>query len=261
MPKDASGILSQIKKGYIEKKLQEGLREDGRKPEDYRKINIETNYIPRAQGSAFVHLGKTKVLVGIKVESGEPFPDTPNQGVLSTNVEMLPMAFPTFEPGPPNEDSIEIARVVDRGVRESKMIDLEKLCVEPGKKVMIVFVDIDVLDYDGNLIDACTMGVVSALWSGTYKANEDSREEKIPVRSMPVSVTMVKIGESIVCDPNVEEEQMSDARLTVTMTEDGHVRAMQKGNSGTFTIEQVKKAIDMSGEVGNRIREQIKQVI
>ncbi len=261
MPKDASGILSEIKKGYISKKLKEGTRADQRKLDEFRTIRIEPNFIPRAQGSAFVNLGKTKVLVGVKVESGEPFPDTPNQGVLTTNVEMLPMAFPTFEPGPPNEESIEIARVVDRGIRESKMIDLEKLCVEPGKKVMIVFVDIDVLDYDGNLIDACTMGVVTALHTATYRVDEASPETKLPVRSMPVSVTMAKIDDELVCDPDVEEEQMSDARLTVTFTEDGHIRAMQKGNSGSFSIDQIKKGIDMSEVVGNKIREYIKQVI
>jgi exosome complex component RRP42 len=261
MPKDASGILSEIKKGYILNKLKEGTRGDGRKVDQFRNIEIQTNYIPRAQGSAFVKLGKTKVLVGIKVETGEPFPDTPNTGVMTTNVEMLPMAFPTFEPGPPNEESVEIARVVDRGIRESKMIDLEKLCIEPGKKVMIVFVDIDVLDFDGNVIDACTMGVVSALSTATYKIDEKSKEENLPIRAMPVSVTMVKIGDEIVCDPDLEEEQMSDARLTVTFTEDGKIRAMQKGNSGYFSMEQVKKAIDMSEVVGNNLRDLIKKVI
>ncbi|MCL5791327.1 MAG: RNA-binding protein, partial [Candidatus Thermoplasmatota archaeon] len=112
MPKDATGVLSEIKKGFISKKLKEGLRGDGRKLDEFREIVIEPNYVPRAQGSAFVKLGRTKVVVGVKIESGEPFPDTPNLGVMTTNVEMLPMAFPTFEPGPPNEESIEIARVV-----------------------------------------------------------------------------------------------------------------------------------------------------
>lgn len=260
MPKDASGVLSEIKRGHIEMKLKEGMRENGRKLDEFRKINIQTNYIPRANGSAFVNLGNTKILVGIKVESGEPFPDTPNLGVLTTNVEMLPMAFPTFEPGPPNDESIEIARVVDRGIRESKMLDLEKLCVEPGKKVMIVFVDIDILDYDGNLIDACTMGVASALSSAYYKV-DDGEEQKLPVKSLPVAVTVWKIGQELVCDADLEEEQMSSARLTVTLNENGNLCAMQKGNSGTFTIDEVKKAIAISDKAGKDVRDYIKKVI
>src|SRR5579875_239574 len=130
MPKDEAGILSEIKKDFILKKLKEGKRGDERLLDQYREISIQTNYVPRSAGSAFVKLGKTKVLAGIKIEAGDPFPDTPNQGVLTTNVELLPMAFPTFEAGPPNEMSIEIARVVDRGIRESRMIDLEGLVIE-----------------------------------------------------------------------------------------------------------------------------------
>jgi exosome complex component RRP42 len=257
MPKDATGVLSEIKKGFISKKLKEGLRGDGRRLDQYREIVIEPNYVPRAQGSALVKLGKTKVVVGVKIESGEPFPDTPNMGVMTTNVEMLPMAFPTFEPGPPNEESIEIARVVDRGIRESKMIDLEKLCIEPGKKVMIVFIDIDVIDYDGNLIDACTLGCLTALKNATYKITPEGDDIPLPVRTHPVSVTMVKIGEEILCDPDLEEEQMADARITVTMTEDGSIRAMQKGNVGSFKIEEIKKAVDISERVGNEIRKRV----
>ncbi len=261
MPKDASGVLSEIKRGYIESKLKDGMRSDGRKLDQFRVLNIQTSYVPRASGSAFVNLGKTKVVVGIKVEAGEPFPDTPNQGVLTTNVEFLPMAFPTFEPGPPNDESIEVARVVDRGIRESKMIDLEKLCVEPGKKVMIVFVDIDILDYDGNLIDACTMGVASALSTAYYSSGEGEKEQKLPVRSLPVSVTVSKIGNELLCDPTLEEEQMASARLTVTINENGNLCAMQKGNVGTFTIDEVKKAIAISNKAGKDVRDYIKQVI
>ncbi len=61
---------------------------------------------------------------------GTPFADTPDKGVLSTNAELIPMGSPNFEAGPPDEHSIELARVVDRGIRESEMIDLEKMCIE-----------------------------------------------------------------------------------------------------------------------------------
>jgi ribosomal RNA-processing protein RRP42 (EC 3.1.13.-) len=80
MPKDEAGVLSEIKRNYILKKLKEGKRGDGRSPESFREISITTNYVPRSAGSAYVKLGRTKVVAGIKIESGEPFPDTPNQG-------------------------------------------------------------------------------------------------------------------------------------------------------------------------------------
>ena len=166
------------------------------------------------------------------------------------------MAFPTFEAGPPNETSIEIARVVDRGIRESKMIDIEKLVIEPGKKVWIVFVDINVIDFDGNLIDACTLGTLAALKSAIVPGSkEGGKDFPLPIRTLPVSVTMVKIGDELICDPLLEEEQLSSARLTVSISEDGHIRAMQKGDSGSFTMEEIRKAIKISSDTGKLIRE------
>ncbi|EQD46378.1 exosome complex RNA-binding protein, partial [mine drainage metagenome] len=200
-------------------------------------------------------LGRTKVVCGVKIEAGEPFPDTPNQGVLTTNVELLPMAFPTFEAGPPSEDSIEIARVVDRGIRESKMIDLQKLVVEPAKQVWIVFIDIDVIDFDGNLIDACTIAAVSALSTAVVPGSTIGKQDfQLPITCKPASVTMVKVGDTIVVDPDLEEEQIATARLTVTTAEDGHLKAMQKGEPGFFTLEEIQKAIKTSSDVGSLIR-------
>ncbi len=107
--------------------MDTGKRIDGRTLTDYREFTIEQGVIEKAEGSARVFLGKTQILVGVKVETGEPFPDTPNEGVMTVNAELVPLASPTYETGPPDETSIELARIVDRGIRESKAIDTEKL--------------------------------------------------------------------------------------------------------------------------------------
>lgn len=127
--------IAEIKREYINKLLQVGRRVDGREANEYREIQIETNCIESAQGSARVKLGKTEVLAGIKMDVGTPFPDTPDRGVLTTNTELIPMASPDFEAGPPDAGAIELARVVDRGIRESEMIDLQKLCIAEGEEV------------------------------------------------------------------------------------------------------------------------------
>lgn len=108
-------IVPEITKESIINLAVNDKREDGRELDEYRDISIETDVISKAEGSARVKIGDTQVIVGIKPQIGAPFPDTPDLGVLMTNCEMLPMADPTFEPGPPSEDSIELARVVDRG--------------------------------------------------------------------------------------------------------------------------------------------------
>ena len=118
-------IVPEITKESIINLAVNDKREDGRELDEYRDISIETDVISKAEGSARVKIGDTQVIVGIKPQIGAPFPDTPDLGVLMTNCEMLPMADPTFEPGPPSEDSIELARVVDRGIRESELVDLD----------------------------------------------------------------------------------------------------------------------------------------
>ena len=132
-----SSLITRVRLKQISQLIEKGKRLDERGLQDYRDIKIEQGLIERAEGSAKVLLGKTEILVGIKVETGEPFPDTPNDSVLTVNAELVPLAFASFETGPPDENSIELARIVDRGIRESKAVSSDKLVIEPGKKCLL----------------------------------------------------------------------------------------------------------------------------
>jgi exosome complex component RRP42 len=249
-------IVSELMRAHVYRLASTGQRLDGRGLDEPRKVSIERAFVKTAEGSARVKLGNTDVLVGIKMSVGEPYPDTPNTGVLSTSVELIPMASPTFEAGPPRPEAIELARVVDRGIRESKMVNMEKLCITPKEKVWVLFIDIHVLDYDGNLFDACSYGAVAALSSTIAPAKGAGLGEDFPllVEHWPVSVTTAKIKDRLLVDPSLDEERMADARLTVTTDENGDIRAMQKGLSGTFTYDEVKRIIETAQRVGRHIR-------
>ena len=95
------------------------------------------------------------------MDLGEPYPDTPESGVMTTAAEMIPMASPDFEAGPPRENAIELSRVVDRGIRESEVIEVEKLCIVPDEKIWMIFIDIHIIDYDGNLFDTASLAALS----------------------------------------------------------------------------------------------------
>lgn len=248
--------MSDIKRDHIHKLLSKGKRVDGRTWDEFRQVSIETKYVDSAEGSARVRLGNTDVLVGIKMQTGTPFEDTPDKGVLATNAELIPLASPTFEAGPPDEDSIELARVVDRGIRESEMIDLSALCITPKEEVWLCFVDVYVLDYDGNLFDAAFLGAVAALKSVIVPAAIYDKGENfpLPIRSTPISCTSVQIENSILFDPTLDEEKVAEARLTVTTDENGDLRAMQKGLEGSLTLEQVRKIIETSQRLSKDLR-------
>jgi len=258
----ASIMAAKVRAKRVAQLIAGGKRLDGRELNSYREVQIESGLIERAEGSARVRLGKTEVLVGVKIEIGEPFPDTPNEGVLTVNAELVPLASPTFEPGPPDENSIELARVVDRGIRESKAIATDDLVIEPGKKVFVVFIDVYVLNHDGNLIDASALAALAALMNTkmfNYEVKEGEVKIKpgykpLPMRNYPVAVTFAKINDQLIVDPWLEEEQVMDARLTMAFEKDGKICAMQKGGYGMFTTQQILEASKIAQQKAAELR-------
>src|SRR5271155_4146712 len=136
-----SYVVETLRRAQLVELLSRGKRLDGRGLSEPRKLEIQTGLIEKANGSALVNLGNTQVMAGVKVDKGTPFPDTPDKGLLIVGAEVLPLAASYVEAGPPDESAIELARVVDRGVRESEMIDLSTLVIKEGKFVYSVFVD------------------------------------------------------------------------------------------------------------------------
>jgi exosome complex component RRP42 len=261
-----SSLITKVRQRQIAQTIDEGNRLDGRALTAYRDLKLEQGVIEKAEGSARVHLGKSEVLVGVKVETGEPFPDTPNEGVMTVNAELVPLASPSYEPGPPDESSIELARIVDRGIRESKAIDTGKLCIEPGKKVFVVFVDIYVLNYDGNLIDASALAAMGALLNtkmpnyevvdGEVKLKQGYTQ--LPMKSHPITVTIGKIGDKLLVDPGFEEEQVMDARISMAINDEGNICAIQKGLAGYFTPQQIIEASKLAQEKSAEMRKKLK---
>jgi exosome complex component RRP42 len=260
-------VVETLRKAQLVELLAKGKRLDGRKQDETREIKIETMLIEKANGSAKVSLGNTQVIAGIKIATGTPFADTPDKGVLMVNAEVLPLASPYAEAGPPDEDAIELARVVDRGVRESEMVDLSELCLIAGKSVYTVFADVNILNVDGNLFDATSYAVVSALRTAKmpkFEVNGDKVTNTgtmipVPVTKTPVSITMARIGGSIVVDPTAEEEAVMDARITLTTDDEENICAGQKGNAGTFTPAQVMEAAEIAVRKGREVRKLIEE--
>jgi exosome complex component RRP42 len=138
------------------------------------------------------------------------------------------------------------------------MIDLDSLVIEEGKKVWVVFIDIHVLDYDGNLIDAASIGAVAALLEAKVPASEIGREDfPLPINHVPVMITSAKIGSSLVTDPCLEEEEVASARISVATNEEGNVVAMQKGLAGGISEEELFSAVETSIKAGKDIRKRV----
>lgn len=133
------------------------------------------------------------------------------------------------------------------------------------KNVFVVFVDVYVLNHDGNLIDASAIAAVAALLNTkmpNYEIEEGQVKIKpgyvpLPIRKRPITVTFAKIGEKLVVDPGLDEEQVMDARISMAIDDDSNICAIQKGGSGYFSPQQVLEAAriakEKSEELGKKL--------
>ncbi|MFW9941370.1 MAG: exosome complex protein Rrp42 [Candidatus Thorarchaeota archaeon] len=263
---DVKRIVSRIEKSYIASNLKKEQRIDGRGFWEYRDFKIESNTISSAEGSADVSLGDTRIITGLKYEIGEPFPDLPDEGVCTIMAELLPIASPLFERGPPDEQSIELARVVDRGIRHADCIQTKRLCIKENEAVYILFVDMYVINHDGNMIDAGGVSALTALisshlpegiigdngleWTGKYLTGDDL------VKELPLVMTYGKIDDIIFLDPNLPEELVCDGKISISVTEK-KITSIQKSGAATFSIDDIKMLGKKSLEIGQKLRKEL----
>lgn len=260
-----------VNKETIALLAKENKRLDNRSLTEIRQpIIIETNISWTAEGSSRVRVGDTDVMVGVKLSIEKPYNDTSDEGGIMVNAELTPMSSPEFEPGPPGEKAIELARVVDRGIREAKAIDLKKLCIEPGEKAWFVIVDIITINDGGNLFDVAGLAVLAALKSAKFPVVDketgaiDYKEKTdvpLPLTKEPLPVTVYKINGSLLVDPSSEEEKAYEARLTVASDADGTISALQKGGSIPLTIEEISAMIDLALEKSAFLRAELSKAL
>ncbi len=272
-PSSPDYIIPKLKAETIASLVKRGTRLDGRGLHDIRQVEIIPNYLPKADGSALVKLGNTQVLVGVKLEVGTPYPDAPDQGVIIVSAEFVPMASPVFEPGPPDENAIELARVIDRSIRELGAIDLSKLVLIPGKKVWVVWIDIYVLDHDGNLVDASSIATLAALLTAKIPKAVISEEDEqivvdktthvaqLPLLKKVVTVTVGKLGKALIVDPDLEEESVLDTKIIFAISEDGRIAGIQKSGPSSITKDEVLRATDIAIKKGRELIKIVEQAV
>jgi exosome complex component RRP42 len=262
---DTPQVVSTIQRKYVLDLLKKGKRIDGRGLLDFREIKIKANIIPKAEGSAEVQLGESFIITGIKYDVGTPFPDSPDEGVATCMAEFIPFASPMFESGPPDIDAVEVARVVDRGIRHGDCIEYKKLCIKSGELVYILFIDMYVMNHAGNLIDTGAISSMAALlatklprakiengeavWDGGYMS--------VPINQIPLSITFGRIDDFIFVDPILEEELVLDGRISFAINEKGQICSMQKSGEITWTEEEIIKYSKLAVEKVNELREKL----
>ncbi len=262
-----------LTKETLNRMFEQNKRFDSRGLLDFRDIEVTFDVSNKSEGSARVRMGKTDVVVGIKLEAGEPYPDSPNKGNLMVSGDLLPLASPRYESGPPKFDAIELPRLVDRAIRQSGMIEFEKLVIKEGELVWTVIIDIYPINDDGNVIDAATIGAIAALRTVIFPELENKKinyekktAKKLPLAKdiSPLSFSFFKLGNSIILDPTREEEEACDSRITFSLSKwnDQYMaNSCQKKGEATFSEEEIAKMMEILPKKYDELSKKLKKVL
>ena len=179
------------------------------------------------------------------------------------SAEVRPVAGPNWEPGPPSPESIELGRVVDRGIRESGCIDVDGLCLIPGEKAWQVILDLFAISDDGNLFDAFALAGIAAMRTAMIPEErfEISGEDRpLNISKTPIMCSYHKVGGRFVYDADGREELGGDERIHITLGDDGHVHSLQKGLRGIFTASEFTEIMEHAQSRCNELREMVSKV-
>lgn len=257
----------------LKRMLEEGKRFDGRGLHEARSVSIESGISNKAEGSARVRIGKTEVLAGVKLAPGVPYPDSPDKGNLIVSGDLLPLASPRFETGPPGFKGIELSRLLDRAIRESHMIALDKLVITPAEKVWTVFIDVYPINDDGNLIDTAMIACIAALKTARIPALDEQglvnydqpNTAPLPLsESTPLSFTFYKLGSTLFLDPTREEEEATDVRITFGVSRwQGQcmINSCQKSGVAPFTRTELEDMASLLPSLYKERSERLKKFL
>lgn len=242
--------LSLNERTFILEALRDGKRVDGRRAYDLRSVYATFG---EQLGQVEVQMGTSRVMSVITAEIVAPRSERGTEGLFQFQTEFSPMACIEFGQERRNTAQVELGRIVERGLRESRAIDTEALCIVAGRKVWCIRCHIHVLDHGGNLIDCASLATILGLLHfrrpDVTVVGEDvtvhSLKERLPVplsiHHIPISITFAIFdeGEIIICDPTYKEEQAMESRMSMTLNAQEEICAVQKAGGSPLEVEQI----------------------
>ena len=228
-------ISNNEKQFILQSLIKSNLREGRRGMEEYRQIKIRKL---EENGQVEVRLGETLVIAQIFAKMIAPSKERPNEGVIVFSVDsnnLRPNAEFTQSNEDLNEFRNKLGNLLDKSLKEAKSLDANSLCIVPGKLIWKVVIDINIINNDGNLFDACTIASLAS-WM-TFKIpflRKSGNKIEIPADPqlihlstlhVPLSVTIGLFDDNsrYIVDPNLKEEKCMDGFVIVSANKFGEI--------------------------------------
>lgn len=201
------------------------VRTDGRKPDEIRPVRITRDYIPHAEGSVLIELGRTRVVCTVSYEDGVPnFLKGSDRGWVTAEYSMLPRATPTRSPrevirGRPGGRTMEIQRLIGRSLRA--VVDLTAF------HDRTFWVDCDVLEADGGTRTAAITGAYVALCDAFDTMINEGQLESMPIRDYLAAISVGVVSGTPCLDLCFEEDFHADVDLNLVADGSGNIIEIQ----------------------------------
>lgn len=215
-----------IKKTDIVLLDDKGIRCDGRRIDEPRRIMIKAGVLKNANGSAYIEFGENKILAGVfgpRDVHPKHLANT-DRGILRCRYHMQPFSVGERKNPAPSRREIEISKVIKEALEPAVMLE------NFPRTVVDVFIEI--LQADGGsrcaALDAAAVALADA---------------GIPMRDMVSACAAGKVADTIVLDINNEEDQEGQADMPVAMMPNlGKITLIQL--DGVLTPQEYEKCVD-----------------
>ena len=201
------------------------IRQDGRKPDELRKVKVAKNYIKYAEGSCLIEFGNTKVITTASVEEGVPsFMRGKGLGWVTAEYSMIPRSCRSRVPREASKGRLggrtqEIQRLVGRSMRS--IVDMRKL----GERT--IWMDCDVIQADGSTRCASITGSFISLALALGKLRKDKVIGEIPLADHVAAVSVGIVDGVRMLDLDYDEDSNSEVDMNIIMTGGGKFIELQ----------------------------------
>jgi ribonuclease PH len=212
------------------------------------------DFIPSAEGSVLIEMGRTRVIVTATVDDGVPsFLKGTGKGWVTGEYGMLPRSTEERTPrestrGRQSGRTLEIQRMIGRTLRAAT--DLKAL----GERT--VWLDCDVIEADGGTRTASVTAAFVALALALERMAAAGMIRAVPLFDSVAATSVGIVDEKLLLDLVYEEDSRAQVDMNVVMTGSGQFVEVQASAEGRpYTSDELQKLLDLAG---GGIRELIK---
>lgn len=249
--------VTNCEKAVILEALKIGKRFDFRSLGEFRDVKL---VVGAEVGTAICTIGNTKVMAAVSAEIAEPSSMRPHKGVINIDVDLSPMANYANEHDRLGSKGMELIRLLELIIRDSRCIDVEALCIRAGKEIWKIRVDVRILDEDGSLLDCACLAAITALQhfrrpNVTLEPHHTliySEYEKAPVPlniyHMPICTTigLLDKGQIVVIDPTDKETACLDGSIVVACNKRREVCALHQSTNLILSTKQIERCVKLA---------------